>query len=86
MISAALMALRAFVGTNGLLAGLLMVLGVGALVFGNDQRRIGAAQVVAKIERQDNASAANIRKADSGSRSATRGMRGAIRDPNTAAE
>jgi hypothetical protein len=70
-------------GRAGLaVAGVLVFLGW----FAFDQQSKGAAKVVAKIERQDNASASNIRKADAGSRSATRGVRGAIRDPNTAAE
>lgn len=54
--------------------------------FAIEQQSKGAAKVVAKIERHDNESAANIRKADTVSRGSTSGMRRLVRDPNTASE
>lgn len=63
-------------------AAILAFLGLFAL----DQQHRGAERVTAKIERQDNAAAEKIRKADSLSRGASRGVRGLVRDPNAVSE
>lgn len=68
-----------------LLAGAAALL-VFVSAFALDQRNRGAEKAIAKIERQDNAAASSIQKADTRSRNAARGMRGLVRDPNSVAE
>jgi hypothetical protein len=69
--------------------GLALVAGVVAwdrVRIWNAETR-GAEKAVAKIERHDNAAADRIRKADNLSRSAAPGgMRGLVRDPNSASD
>jgi hypothetical protein len=58
-----------------------------ATIFGAQQQSIGAAKVVAKIERADNVKAGKIREAGDRADNAAPGrLRGVVRDPNAVTE